>query len=526
VVSFRAVYQRREFLKASLVGMGALAFGPAFWRDALAATPAQPGAGPYGPLQPADANGIMLPQGFRARPIAQGGQPVDGTGYVWHVFSDGQATFGTEDGGFILVSNSENPPDVGTGGTAGSGGASAIRFRPDGSIADAYRILSGTSVNCAGGGTPWGTWLSCEEHADGQVWECDPTGRTPGIARPAMGVFDHEAVAVDPAGRRVYLSEDHGAGGFYRFTPDNYPDLSAGVLEVARVAGDGFVTWARVPDPSANSAPTRSQVPGTTEFKRGEGIWFDAGTVYLATTTDSRIHAYDTRTERIDVLYEAGALESPPLTAVDNVTVSRSGDLFVCEDTTDSDDPGLDIGIITPQREVARFLKLTGNMHIAAGEARSEICGVIFDPSGTRMFFASQRGLGTGIIYEVTGPFRQERPATVRPRGFRVHVPRNVTRKTLLARGLPFSVVTGKDIDVTATLTARLGRRTETLARVHEAIDGPGRDKLRLRPGASMRRLIRRRRSLRATVTIVATDSSGGRRVIERSVRMAVPRKR
>ena len=522
----RAVYQRREFLKASLVGAGALAFGPAFWRDALAATPAQPGPGPYGPLQPADSNGIMLPQGFSSRAIAQGGQPVDGTSYVWHIFSDGQATYRTEDGGFILVSNSENPPDAGVGETPGTGGASAIRFRPDGSIADAYRILSGTSVNCAGGPTPWGTWLSCEEHANGQVWECDPTGRNAGVARPAMGVFDHEAVAVDPRGRRVYLSEDHAEGGFYRFTPSNYPDLSAGLLEVAVVGGDGFVTWVRVPDPSGDSAATRTQVPNMTKFNRGEGIWFDGGIVYLATTNDSRIHAYDTTTERIDVLYDAGAIENPPLTNVDNVTVSRSGDLFVCEDTSNSADPGLDIGIITPQREVARFLKVTGSQHVVAGEARSELCGVVFDPSGDRMFFASQRAAGTGIIYEVTGPFRKDRPAQVRPRGYRAHVPRSVTKRTLFGRGLPFSVVTGKDIEVTATMTARINRRTVTLARIHEQIGGPGRDKLYLRPDSKMRRAARGPRSFRATVTIVATDGADARRVIERSVRVAVPGKR
>ena len=518
--------QRREFLKASVVGVGALAFGPAFWREALAATPAQPGPGPYGALQAADSNGIMLPQGFSSRVIAQGGEPVPGTSYPWHIFSDGQATYSTPDGGFILVSNSENPPDLGTGNTPGTGGASAIRFRSDGSIADAYRILSGTSVNCAGGPTPWGTWLSCEEHANGQVWECDPTGQNAAVARPAMGFFDHEAVCVDPGGRRVYLSEDNAAGGFYRFTPTRYPDLSAGLLEVAVVGGDGFVTWVRVPDPTGDSAPTREQVQNMTKFNRGEGIWFDAGIVYLATTNDSRIHAYDTTTERIDVLYDAGAIENPPLTNVDNVTVSRSGDLFVCEDTSNSQDPGLDIGIITPQREVSRFLKVTGSTHVVAGEARSELCGVIFDPSGNRMYFSSQRGFGTGVIYEVTGPFRQDRPAQARPRGYRAHVPKSVTKKTLLGRGLPLSVVTGKDIDVTATLTARINRRTLTLARVHEEIGGPGRDKLHLKPTAAMRRAARGPRSFRATVTIVATDGADARRVIERSVRVYVPGKR
>jgi uncharacterized protein len=406
----RSMMRRREFIRASVMGAGALAFGPAFWREALAA-PGTLGRGPYGPLGQEDANGIRLPEGFTSRKIAQGGEPVADTGYVWHIFSDGQATYETRKGGFILVSNSENPPDLGADIPGVNGGASAIRFRRDGSIAKAYRILSGTRVNCAGGATPWGTWLSCEEHDEGQVWECDPTGRKEAVARPAMGVFEHEAVAVDPVGKRVYLTEDNAAGGFYRFTPDNYPDLSSGRLAVAEVHPDRHVEWHRVPDPSAASTPTREQVPEMTQFNRGEGIWFDSGIVYICTTNDSKIHAYNTNSKRMRVVYDAQTFEEPPLTNVDNITVSRSGDLFVCEDTTNSDDPGLDIGIITPRRKVARFLKVTGETHTGSGEARSELCGVVFDPSCDRMFFASQRGFVTGAIYEITGPFRKHRRA-------------------------------------------------------------------------------------------------------------------
>jgi hypothetical protein len=531
VISFAVVYRRREFIKASVVGAGALAFGPSFWRTALAAEPAKPGVGPYGPLQAADANGLMLPQGFTAREIARGNTPGAGTSYPWHIFSDGQATFATEDGGWILVSNSENPPDVGAPSTEVTGGASAIRFRPDGSIANAYRILSGTSVNCAGGPTPWGTWLSCEEHAGGQVWECDPTGQKPAVARPAMGVFDHEAVAVDPGGKRVYLSEDNGQSGFYRFTPSRWPDLSEGVLEVARVGGNGFVSWVRVPDPSGDAAPTRQQVPDMTRFNRGEGMWYDGGVVYLCTTNDNKVHAYDTVSGRIDVLYDGNAIQNPPLTNVDNITVSRSGDVFVCEDTFSADDPGLDICMITREREVARFLKITGNQHTGAGgDARSELCGVVFDPSGQRMYFASQRAFVVGVIYEVTGPFRLDRPREPGgrggTRGFRVHVPPNVTHKTILDRGLPFSVVTSKPLELTATLTARMRvgsrTRTVTLARKHKSFRGAGRDKVVLKPGRSARKRIRSRRAIKAKVTIVATDAAGIRRVIERSVRIAV----
>lgn len=385
------VYRRRDFLRSSAIAAGALALGPAFWRAALAASPAQPGPSPYGPLRPADANGLMLPSGFRSRLIARARQRVAATSYTWHSLPDGQATYRTADGGWILASNSE--------AVAPAGGASAIRFRSDGSVRSAYRILGGTNRNCAGGTTPWGTWLSCEEVDRGRVWECDPTGATPPAVRPALGRFKHEAAAVDPVARRIYLSEDEPDGGFYRFTPSLYPDLRVGKLEIATVGAGGIVQWRPVPDPAATSVPTRKQVPGSAVFKRSEGIWFDSGIVYLATTGDNRISAYNTTTGVLEVVYNAAAIANPPLTGVDNITVSRSRDLFVCEDNGSSQ---LDIGIITPARVVAKFLTATGSLHTS-----SELTGVVFDPAGKRMYFASQRGFGgQGAVLEVSGPFR------------------------------------------------------------------------------------------------------------------------
>jgi len=137
--------RQRELIKGGVAGIGALALGPAFWEGAMAAS-ARPGPGPYGPLGPADANGLRLPPGFSSRLIAQGEVPVPGTAYVWHGASDGSATYALGDGGWILVSNSEIPGDV---GGRGLGGASAIRFRSDGSIADAYRILEGARGSTA-----------------------------------------------------------------------------------------------------------------------------------------------------------------------------------------------------------------------------------------------------------------------------------------------------------------------------------------------------------------------------------------
>jgi secreted PhoX family phosphatase len=387
--------RRRELIGMGIGGVAAVSLGAAFWDDLFGAAESRPlrrGRG-YGPLGPPDENGVRLPPGFRSRVVARGEEVVPGTGYRWHIASDGMATFPDERGGFVLVSNSEDF----------EGGASALRFGRDGSIEDAYRILSGTTQNCSGGGTPWGTWLSCEEVEEGRVWECDPSGRRRAVAHPAMGIFKHEAAAVDEEGKRVYMTEDLIDGGLYRYTPVRWPDLSAGLLEIARVR-DGAVEWVEVPDPLARRERTRRQVEDSAELERGEGIWLDGHTLYIATTADHRVHAYDTRRERIEVVYDGLASRSAPLLRVDQLTGSRAGEVFVCEDIATDE---IDMGVIDRHRRVARFLSVTGPKH-----ERSELTGVTFDPSGRRMFFASQRAFpqsdsepGPGAIYEVTGPF-------------------------------------------------------------------------------------------------------------------------
>jgi uncharacterized protein len=394
--------RRREFIGLGVGGVAAVSLGAAFWDELFGTAESKPlrvGDG-YGPLRPPDENGVRLPEGFSSRVVARGEQIVPDTGYRWHLGSDGMAAFPEDDGGFVLVSNSETF----------EGGASALRFGPDGGVRDAYRILSGTTQNCSGGGTPWGTWLSCEEIEEGRVWECDPAGRKRAAPRPAMGIFKHEAAAVDARARRIYLTEDLVDGGLYRYTPRRWPELSAGLLEIARVGAGGAVEWVEVPDPSANRERTRRQVPGSTEFKRGEGIWLDGTTLYVATTADHRVHAYDTRRERIRVIYDGLASRSAPLLRVDQLTGSRSGEVFVCEDLATEE---IDIGVIARDRTVSKFLSVTGPQHRG-----SELTGVTFDPSGSRMYVASQRAFpesdlepGPGAIYEITGPFLGRRPA-------------------------------------------------------------------------------------------------------------------
>jgi hypothetical protein len=293
---------------------------------------------------------MRLPEGFTGRIIATSDLPViEGQEYVWHDFPDGGATYPTANQGYIYVSNSEIPI------VRGRSGVGAIRFNRNGDIVDAYPILTGSTWNCSGGATPWGTWLSGEEREGGLVWECDPTGATPGVERPALGLFIHEAVAVDPGRMRLYLTEDASNGRFYRFTPDALDDngnaiLTAGTLEVMRVTtGDtGPVTWLPVPDPSAADVATRLQVPESTAFDGGEGVWFYDDEIYFTTKGDDRIWAHHVVDDTLRVVYDSNAVTDPILTGVDFILATSAGDLLVAEDGGD-----MQVVAISPSGDVA-----------------------------------------------------------------------------------------------------------------------------------------------------------------------------
>jgi secreted PhoX family phosphatase len=375
------VINRRRFLAGTLGGAAYFALGGPLARAAT---------GPYGALRTADARGIRLPRGFTSRIVARSGSKVGPSSYVWHRYPDGGACFPAGTDGWVYVSNSE---------VMGSGGAGAIRFTSTGAVKKGYRILSGTSRNCAGGPTPWGTWLSCEEFSSGRVWECDPLGwPADAVVRPALGRFEHEAAAVDPVGHAVYLTEDNADGRLYRFRPDAWPSLSAGVLEAATVT-DGIVTWSTVPDPSASTIPTRQQVPDSTPFSHGEGAWYADGTVWFTTKGDNRVWALDVASDpqQLRIVYDLATAPDPVLSGVDNVVSSQSGDLFVAEDGGN-----LELILIEPGGAASVFLRVVG-------QAGSELTGPAFSPNGKRLYFSSQRGptgSGTGVTYEVKGPFR------------------------------------------------------------------------------------------------------------------------
>ena len=394
---------RRDFLRAS-AGAGAglvlaqmLRVAPGWAQTGPTPSGA---ASRYGPISTVpDEHGIQLPSGFRSRLIGVAGEKVDGTDYQWHPFPDGAACFETADGGWVYVSNSE----VGYPGTAGAG---AIRFDRRGRIIDAYRVLDGTTSSCSGGRTPRGTWLSGEEHPRGRVWECDPLGRRPGVARPAMGVFPHECAVGHRGTRSVYMSEDQPDGLLYRFRPDRWPALQRGTLEAASVDAAGNVTWVPVRDPAAAEGPARASAPGATPFRGGEGLTLYRDQLYLCTKWDDHVHRFDLATSTVSTVYDG----SGALRGVDNITVHEAtGDFFVCEDGTN-----MELVLLGADGSVGPFLRFVG-------QDDSEVTGAAFDPSGTRLYVSSQRAptpktlgdvipgvvddRGLGRTYEIVGPF-------------------------------------------------------------------------------------------------------------------------
>jgi hypothetical protein len=282
---------------------------------------------------------------------------------------------------------------------------------------------------------------------------------------------------------------------------------------VAVVDKHGLVTWKRVPDPDAASKPTREQVPGMTKFKRGEGLFFEYPFAFVTTTSDAKIHAYNVITETIEVLWSGDEVkENSPAVDVDQLTKTQGGEIFVCEDQGE-----FRIGILSADgRVMAPFLQLDGDEHTPTSVFGNETTGVVFDPSGTRMYFSAQRSYGFGALYEVSGPFRRE-TVDLREPTLRVETIEKAKAGRVAGRGLPVTLLADEGCKVTATLRT-VGKRPVTIARKRVSLTRGKRARLSLKANKKAASILRRRRSTKARLVVEAVDAVGKKRKVVRNL--------
>ena len=379
---------RRQFLRGALATAGAAAALPAFQGLNLfgqhGRVHAAPGKGSYGPLVPAadlrdGAMRMSLPDGFHYRSFSPAGAMMS-DGNLVPLAHDGMGVFNTRDGKFRLVRNHEdrNAPGAGTLAVDGNaydrkgGGTTTLVVNPfTRELERDFISLSGTTVNCAGGVTPWNSWITCEETNVGPTpggWQkqhgycfdvpADANGTVPAIAIPEMGRFSHEAIAVDPDTWIVYETEDNGSNsGFYRFLPATPGVLiDGGQLEMMAIdaafnydtrSGQTVgtqlpVSWVPIANPnppgtSSTAVYSQGRALGGARFGRLEGCWYGSGAIYFVSTNGGNAGAgqvWEFRPEgdggTLTLIFESGG--AAQLDAPDNIAVSPQNGLLLCED--------------------------------------------------------------------------------------------------------------------------------------------------------------------------------------------------
>ncbi len=414
-------HSRRSFLKTTAALTVGAAVVPKVLRPAVAE------ASQFGGLV-SDPNGVLdLPAGFSYVLIDQRDDDMD-DGYKTPGLPDGMACFLGADGSYILMRNHEVSALDGPNGPfktgqrppaemyndIAMGGVTRVVIDPAaGTKLSSNLVLGGTIRNCAGGTSPWG-WLTCEETVDsghGYVFltRTDADSIQPPERIDSYGRFNHEAVAIDPATLIAYLTEDRGDGCLYRMVPNSEDTPFEGTLQAMKIVGESeadlasrrqvgdrwTVEWVDLEDPSSPGDTLRyeAQAQGAAVVKRGEGIWYHDGVVYICSTSggaysSGQIFKLTLATQELELIAQSddpNVLDMP-----DNICVAPWGEVYMSEDG-DND-------------QYIRFLDGDGNVQDFARNALSdsELAGVCFSPDGNALFINIQKNHRT---YMITGPF-------------------------------------------------------------------------------------------------------------------------
>jgi secreted PhoX family phosphatase len=447
---------RRSFLLRSAVAAGAAGPLQALLARAAVGAPLRTANGPaYGPLGPVEDEHtkrslLLLPEGFRYVSFGWTGEPLEGGGRT-PPSHDGMAAFPAGRDRVWLVRNHEISTDKGAFAPelaydpAAGGGTTTMEFDTRRRrIVRTWASLAGTVRNCAGGHTPWGSWLTCEEmvagprpgsgfeRSHGWIFEVPVKGRAVTEPLTAMGRFVHEAVAVDPATGIVYETEDSGSAGFYRFTPRVRGQLAqGGTLDMLAVKGKPHfdtrkgqsagvswpVEWVRIDEPErAHHDETAHDGQGVfrqgfekggATFARLEGAFPGHGRIYFVATSGGdaargQAWEYDPAAELLRLVFEspnADVLDMP-----DNVCVSPRGGLVLCEDGKDLQFVrGLTVdGVVVDFAQNNAVLRGEHGLH--GDFRRSEFAGAVFSPDGEWLFVNMQT---PGITFGITGPWER-----------------------------------------------------------------------------------------------------------------------
>ena len=473
----RGMIDRRSFIRAGVIGT-AMASAMLMERDREAGAAilkrATSSVAPRGVGLVAAGPELALPPGFTYQTFGAFGSAMS-DGFITPPIHDGMAAFDGPGGTLRLVRNHElgEGNDVPGGTVIGDPSTAWDRRSPGGTttlevdagtgeLLRSWISLNGTNTNCGGMPTPWGTWLTCEETVTGTkaglnkkhgyVFEVDPANEAAVLTKPyrKLGRFLHEAGAVDPGTGVVYLTEDEGPDGFYRWVPKSIGDFRNGRLQMLRVKGRpryntivgqtvGEVLpskWVTIDDPDpantedhASAVYHQGRAKGGAKFLGGEGCTYRDGAAVFGSSDGGdkglgQIWQY-TPTANIGDLEEVGELvllyESPgrgKLDGPDNMCTSPGGAIVIAEDGNLKsnflrallpDNSLITIGenLVAIQRH---YLDASGKLYdptvpddgASAGDGTgfSEFAGPCFSPDGNYLFVNIQV---PGITCAITG---------------------------------------------------------------------------------------------------------------------------